>query len=881
MATIGAILVITTLGANPPGAGSPSAIDYVRDVKPILSRRCVACHGALKQSSALRLDTAAAIRVGGDAGPAVEPGHSDESLLVDKVIGHDGRRMPPEGEPLTDPEVQVLRRWIDAGASAPPETPAPSPLDHWSYRPPIRPAIPLVADPADRGNPIDAFLAADRGRRGLVASRESTRSEGLRRVALGLTGLAPTREELRAYLADESTGAYEAAVDRLLSSPAHGERWGRHWMDVWRYSDWAGYGAEVRESKPHIWRWRDWIVASLNADKGYDRMVVEMLAGDEVAPLDEETLRATGYLARNWYKFNRDSSLQNTVDNTAKAFLGLTIGCARCHDHKYDPVAQADYYRFRSYFEPHDARVDRRAGEPNPIRDGLARVFDADPVRPTYLYERGDDKHPDKSRPISPGLPRFLRAVAGEPRPVPLPDLASRPSLRPDLLAESVAAATREVEARKAGLDKAVASLATAGDDLGRADLSASIALKASSRARAEFASLKARTLADRVNQSFALGLSGYTLSIAAGRAERVASALKADESTLLAELARRDAKPAGVVKADAALVEARKASEAARAAFAKADHSYTPLGPIYPTTSTGRRSALARAIVDRRNPLTARVAVNHVWMRHFGRPLVASVADFGHAGASPTHPELLDWLAVEFMESGWSFKHLHRLIVTSRAYRQSSTIADATRSNLAIDPENAAYWRMNPRRMEAELVRDNVLHLSGGLDRATGGPDLGQETAETTARRSLYYRHAAEKQVPFLKLFDAANVAECYRRYESVVPQQALALANSPQVVGAARRLGGALSRSGNDDEAFVIACFEQVLSRPPTVEERSACLTFLAEQSRRLAADSPRTAFAAGPVATVPASTDPARRAREDLALVLFNHNDFVTIR
>ena len=258
-------------------------MDYVRDVKPLLSRRCVACHGALKKNAGLRLDTAAHMRTGGDGGPAVVAGKSSESLLIEAVTGGEDWRMPPagEGEPLSAEEIARLKAWIDAGAQAPDETEPDDPRTHWAFQPPVRPEVPEVKDAAWVRNPIDAFLAAEHEARGLRPRPDADKATLLRRVYLDLIGLPPTPEELHAFLADPSPDAYEKVVDRLLASPQYGERWGRHWMDVWRYSDWAGYRKEVRDSQPHIWRWRDWIVESLNADKGYDRMVVEMLAGDE------------------------------------------------------------------------------------------------------------------------------------------------------------------------------------------------------------------------------------------------------------------------------------------------------------------------------------------------------------------------------------------------------------------------------------------------------------------------------------------------------------------------------------------------------------------------------------------------------------------------
>ncbi len=302
--------------------------------------------------------------------------------------------------------------------------PEPTPEDprrHWAYQPPVRPAIPQVTDPRRDAKP-DRRLS-QRGLRGhgLKPSPLVSRDLWLRRAFLDLIGLPPTRDERKAFLADGSTDAEERLVDRLLADPRHGERWGRHWMDVWRYSDWYGLGEEIRYSHPHIWQWRDWIVASLNADKGYDRMIEEMLAGDEIAPDDPATLRATGFLVRNWDIFNRNAWLANTVEHTARAFLGVTIQCARCHDHKFDPVSQTDYYRLRAFFEPYQIRIDRVPGQPDRTKAGLPRVFDDFMETPTFLFVRGDEASPDKSRPMTPGDPRRTRRL-GQDQARPTPD---------------------------------------------------------------------------------------------------------------------------------------------------------------------------------------------------------------------------------------------------------------------------------------------------------------------------------------------------------------------------------------------------------------------------------------------------------------------------
>jgi hypothetical protein len=1082
------ILTAPSLGA--------AEVDYLRDIKPLFLARCAACHGAVRHKAGLRLDAAPLIRKGSKRGPVVVAGKSDDSLLIEAVLGKDRVRMPPEkeGSGLTAKEVALLRTWIDQGARMPDEPVPADPRDHWAFRPPVRPAVPRLA--MQPGNPIDAFVAAERARHGLTANPPADRAVLLRRVYLDLIGLPPTREQLHAFLNDDAPDAYEKVVDRLLASPQYGERWGRHWMDVWRYSDPFGNGEEYRYSQRHIWRWRDWIVESLNADKGYDRMIVEMLAGDEVAPADPDILRATGYLARNWYKFNRNAWMQDTVEYTAAGFLGITLRCARCHDHKYDPLSQQDYYRFRAFFEPHDIRIDPRPGQPDINKDGLARAYDAKADAVTYLFVRGDERTPDTSRSLTPSVPAVLGGeLAVQPVHFTARDFAqalptaaeeTRRLARNELAQadadvqqaeKAVHAARRRFEEIVAGVQPANQNPAafvqdtfsaarpdvwqvvrgdwswekgrllckkpshfatvttkkehpanlmgrvryrTTGGGIGSVGLSYDVAgngfqaiyinagessaVRAFHRlngqdvypaegvvphpvrfgeevtldfavrgsllntwvngklrnvyrlptprragafslwthdATAEFVELYLAELPDSVTLAEKPGtdqvspLSGpvvltktdaerlvktaeaaamrahkkqstaraaldavnarataeqaklaepkdearaKTLALAAGKAERKAATLRAEAALLQTEQEAAAATAKERAAVEKKIAAARKTLEAATAAAAKEDATYTPLVRMDPAGSTGRRLALARWISDRSNPLTARVAVNHLWMRHFGKPLVPTVANYGLNGKSPTHPALLDWLAVECMESGWSMKKLHRLIVTSQTYRLSSHSNPASRT---VDAENRYLWRMNPRRLEAESVRDTILAAAGQLDTTMGGPILSEKAGQTSRRRSIYFRFNTEYRMQFLDPFDPASPTECYARRESILPQQALTLLNSALALNQARLLAQRLTAEAPALDSFITVAFEQVLSRPPTAEERSRCLRFLSEQADLVRQPARLTPFPPAPDAVTPSAADPAQRARENFIQVLFNHNDFVTIR
>ncbi|MCI0380974.1 MAG: DUF1549 domain-containing protein, partial [Gemmataceae bacterium] len=319
------------------------------------------------------------------------------------------------------------------------------------FEPVARPALPKVQNERWLRNPIDAFIAAEHESLGLKPRPEAPKAVLLRRIYIDLIGLPPTPAELHGFLQDDSPQAYEKVVDRLLADARYGERWGRHWMDVWRYSDWAGYGPQVRDSQPHIWRWRDWIIDSLNADAGYDSMILDMLAGDEIAPEDPKKLTGTGYLVRNYKLLSREKWMQDVVEHTFMAFQGVTIGCAKCHDHMYDPILQSEYYQARAIFEPHDVRTDRLPGKPDTKIDGLPRAFDKDLAAPTLFFIRGDDRTPDKTKKIVAGVPDALGGNFPKIDAVSLPKFAATPDLRPFVIEETIQASVAEVAKMQAG----------------------------------------------------------------------------------------------------------------------------------------------------------------------------------------------------------------------------------------------------------------------------------------------------------------------------------------------------------------------------------------------------------------------------------------------
>jgi hypothetical protein len=941
-----------------------AAADYLKDVKPVLAARCYACHGALKQEGKLRLDTAEFIKKGGQRGPAIVAGKPASSLLLKKVSAASlDERMPPEGEALHAPQIAALREWITAGAPAPKdEKPESDPREHWAFKAPVKGAVPegkVISEEAiskqtkvpgrsqtgpptrlitnyfpTNYSPVDAFLSTQRRAQNLTPQPPVERSLWLRRVTLDLIGLPPTLAEIRAFEADASPQAHERVVERLLASPHYGERWGRHFMDIWRYSDWWGLGAQLRYSQKHIWHWRDWIVESLNADKGYDRMILEQLAGDELAPTDPTTLRATGFLARNYYLFNRTTWMDDVVEHTSKAFLGLTMNCVKCHDHKYDPLTTTDYYAMRAIFEPYHARLDELPGTPDLEKDGLPRAYDLHLDRPTYIHAKGDEKKPDTNQVIHAAVPVAIAFKPLHIQPVQLPPLAHNPALQPWVLTNHLAAAQEQITTARQAVETAKKKLDDAERNGARTPTSATpqpnvgVRAPANPPAPAPTATGPAPVVITSPEQARA-ALKAAELALAAAelRPAMIRAVLTADaarsQTNLFPAAALAEAKfklaqaEADVAKAELELIapgtepkkkkepDAEKKLKTSQDALAKAQKAvtapgtnYTSLratlkafeGPDetethrqlpYPTTSTGRRLAFANWLADRQNPLTARVLVNHVWTRHFGQPLVANLTDFGRRATKPLHADLLDWLAVDFMEHGWSLKRLHRQMVLSEAYRMSSSNGVEGRKSTVegkrptaldlrpstFDPENRYYWRMNPQRMDANVLRDSLLHLAGTLDPQLGGPTIDPKR-EDSLRRSFYFTQSPEDLNKFLEMFDNANTKECYRRDESILPQQALALANSKLVSTAAAKVAERLVKESESasDEAFIRTTFTTLLATAPTAAEQQLCAESLAQF---LTAAKERK------------SAQPEAKARAALVHALLNHNDFITIR
>jgi len=852
---------------------------YLNQIKPVFHERCYACHGALKQKAGLRLDTASLILEGGENGNVIDVSFPRKSELIKRLITHDSSdRMPPEGKPVEAQTIQAIRQWIAAGAPMPEhELPEQDPLDHWAFKPPTaaKPTSQIKAD-----HPIDAMLSAEHERMNLSPQHEAEPSLLMRRLFFDLTGLPPSPQQIEAYLQNPSDAEYEKIVDRLLASPEYGERWGRHWMDVWRYTDWFGLGAQLRYSAKHIWHWRDWIVESLNEDKGYDQMIREMLAADELYPMDNERLRATGFLVRNYFLFNRTTWLDKTIEHTSKAFLGLTMQCGKCHDHKYDPITSQDYYRFRAILEPHQVRTDALPGKSDLEQNGLPRAFDMHPEELTYLHVRGNEKNPDKSKQMKPSPPAFLKNIPFSITPILLPSESHRPALKLYVLNTLLEEANDQI--RSLSNKQQSEASKTENQDSASSEPSLLELELIAARLKPNALTTAHKAMRTRAFQPDAPDLKN--LELQAGKA-----AFEHEKAKLELELAKarkslRDGKEDKKEALGKELEKVQSRLEQRIQSFVENPRFYTPIraslkaleSPAetgeerhrpYPDHSTGRRSALANWIIHPNNPLTARVAINHIWMRHFGVPLVDPVTDFGRRTPAPKLQSVLDDLAVRFRDNHWRMKPVHKLIITSKAYRRSSSDLKAAPNNLTSDSDNQYLWRQNPRRMESQVVRDSLLSLARQLNTQIGGPDIDPKSKKQQHRRSLYFTHSRDDQHKFLNLFDDASILACYRRPESIIPQQALALSNSlissETAEAIARTLETDLGERSNQPTAFIEAAFTRLLAWHPSEEELEICLATLIQWE------------------TEPEDAENNPSPRASLVHALLNHNDFITIR
>ena len=841
---------------------SGAAPDFFKDkVLPVFEQNCVGCHGEKIQRSGLDLRTEEAALKGGTRGAAIVPGQPEKSLLY-KLVTHKEEPAMPMGGKLSDAEIAVIAEWIKAlqpktVAAAPESAPVRQPgyritdkdRSFWSFVKPVRPTVPKVKMRSWVKNEIDAFVLAKLEAKGLRPSPAAEPRELLRRVYFDLIGLPPSPEEMAEFLKNPSEAAYQKVVEKLLASQHYGERWGRHWLDLARYADSGGY--EFDYDRPHAWRYRDWVIRAFNADMPYDQFIREQLAGDQLKPAAEtkpEDLIATGFLRNGPTVDNavneqtRSDELDDMVATTSSVLLGLTVGCARCHDHKYDPIPQKDYYRLQAVFFPFQKTEKLLVGEEEKKTHAAANKAVDEKLRPyrakiSAIEKRVREKLMAEKIEFHVKLAEDAGAINAETREAYRKETAERfakaVNLQPEEIDEQLTA--EEKAARKVVQDE----------------------VDAINKTRPKLLpAVMGVTDEEKPKQAFLL--------------KRGDIALKGDP---------------------------------VNPGLPQVVCGETDLNPI------GRRKQLADWIVSKDNPLTARVVVNRIWQYHFGKGIVRTPSDFGATGDRPTHPELLDWLAVTFMEGrgevvkvrkgdgvfaskanpqsairnpqSWSWKAMHRLIVTSNAYRQSSKLNEKAS---AVDLDNHLLWRFNPRRLEAELIRDSMLAISGKLNKEMFGPGiypridpdiintgsrprwpLDAKDDHSTWRRSVYIFVKRSVLLPMIEVFDcpATTVPGPVRAVSTVSPQ-ALALMNNEFVLQQAGLFAERVAAEAGDDTRKQIAsAFKLALNRQPTEKELTWSLEFLQKQTAGYAERK---------------NEKPATAALRDFCHSIFNLNEFL---
>jgi mono/diheme cytochrome c family protein len=828
--------------------GDAPAVDNTpitqHEVIPILLTRCTVCHGLRKQEGGLDLRSKEAMLKGGKSGPAIVLGKPEESLLIKKISSGE---MPPKQKlivvgvkPITPAETEKVARWIRQGA---PETPSPpdfagtakDPLvtekdrQFWAFQTPKHPDQPAVKH-ADRvRNPIDAFVLAKLESKGLTHSPEADKLTLIRRAYFDLAGLPPEPREVKEFLADKDPQAYEKLVDRLLASPRYGERWGRHWLDVAGYADSEGGKLSADLPRPLAFRYRDYVIRSFNADKPYDRFLTEQIAGDELADYEHATsvtqemmdnLVATGFLrmapdstTEREVNFvdDRVDVVADEIETVSSAVMGLTMKCARCHSHKYDPLPQRDYYRFKAIFK--------------------GGYDEHDWISPLTLEKYGL---------YFPG--RYLPYVTPGATPVQLlEEQRQRELTNKNLESEIKTIQTAWDEKTKEGKKKLIEKrIAAQPKDL-QDDL----------RKLADTPPEKRNDIQKYLGQKFELLFKVDPAELKldpayAAESEQVEKKIKLLEYRMIPEPKiralwdRGTPSPTYILRRGMPTSFGPEVQPGPPAVLTTAILKYEVTPPWPGAGKTGRRLAFAKWLTNPEHPLTSRVMVNRIWQEHFGTGLVKSVGNFGKTGTPPSHPELLDWLATEFIRQGWSIKQMHRLIMTSSTYRQASTVSEEAER---IDPDNALLAHMPLRRMDAEALNDTLLLVSGRLDETRYGvaePVLVRDDGLVTPietdkgwRRSIYVAQRRTEIPTILDNFDLPPMSpNCVERQESTVSLQALYLMNNAMV----RRLADAIAEritreAGQDPKAEAEALYWLVLSRPPSGEEAKANLEMLAK--------------------------------------------------
>jgi mono/diheme cytochrome c family protein len=877
-------------------------------VRPILAENCFRCHGPEKQKGHLRLDSRAAILQGGEIGPAMVAGNAEKSLFIKAVRQTDPDfKMPPTGK-LTREQIDDLVRWVNAGAPWPGGDKEPPKIakktekeitdkdrEHWSYRPVKRPPVPAVKNAAWVANPIDAFIAARLEAKGLAPNPPASKTELVRRLYYNITGLPPTPENVAAFLDGSSPRSYENLADKLLAAPQHGEKWARHWLDLVRYAETNSY--ERDNPKPHIWRYRDYVIRAFNSDKPYDAFLREQLAGDEMPNAGPDQFIATGFYRLGIWDDEpsdpaqaRFDGLDDIVATVGQGLLGMTLDCARCHDHKIDPILQKDYYRMLSFF--HNINHFRNGGPTDEIP-----IFTSPQAKEALAAEvaRLSKRKDEVQAKITAIEADFQKSAGGKvnvPARSPIVDLKYRfyrdtwttlPAFDTvkhedagDLPAGFFDLGPRTRNEAFGFVYEGSLVVPARGKYTFHLDSDDGTRLIVGEKAIIEYDGIhgvgkeKTATLelpkgATPIRLEYFQNQGGYGLYAAwsgpnfdrqllstppsaknssgdfnaafAQKGSAVIGQKRFKEYQSLKKELQSLNNPILAAAREKALGVTETGRNPPETFVLTRGNPNTPgakVEPAFPTVlgfrspivpeppagwkSTGRRTALADWITSRDNPLTARVMVNRLWQHHFGRGIVRSPNNFGMQGDRPTHPELLDWLASEFIDSGWDLKHMHRLIVNSNAYKMSSR---GQPEALKADPTNDLFWRFDMRRLSAEEIRDSILSVSGNLNLKMFGPGIypeipkevlagqsvpgrgwGKSSPEEQARRSIYVHVKRSLLLPILDAFDLAETdRSAPTRFASTQPTQALLMLNSMFVNNQAEIFADRLRREAGDD--------------------------------------------------------------------------------
>ncbi len=871
-------LGIAALATPAPAEEAPQKqkgqLTFEHDIRPILKVHCTHCHGeAGEKEGGLDLRLRWLMVQGGDSGPAITPGDAEASYLIERI---EAGEMPPGDAPkMPKEQLALLRRWIDQGAPTAgpePKEVGPGPIitqaerEFWAFRPVRRPKPPGVKTAQRVRTPVDAFVLARLEAAGLSLAPEADRRTLIRRLYFDLLGLVPPPEEVERFVNDPSPQAYEKLVDRLLASPQYGERWARHWLDVAGYADSEGYTNEDPE-RPWAWKYRDYVIRSLNADKPLDQFIVEQLAGDELlrppykelSPQEAELLAATGFLRMAPdgtggsvdQPLARNAVISETIKIVSSALLGLTVGCAECHDHKYDPIPQEDYYRLRAIFEP--------AYDSQRWRTPRQRLIS--------LYTQADRKK--------------AQQIEQQAKQIDQKRLKRQKELIEQTLQRELAKLPEEL----------------------RKPLHKAYYTPANKRTAEQKELLKKYPKVGRLTPG---SLYLYDRKAADELKKLAAEAKKVRDKKPKEQFVRAMTEVPGQVpvtrlfyRGDYRQPRQEVQPGPLRVLLPPGEKNPVPVDdPKLPTT--GRRLAYARWLTSGRHPLVARVLVNRVWMHYFGRGIVATPEDFGHLGARPTHPQLLDWLADELVRSGWRLKHLHRLIVTSSVYRQQSRISPKAQQ---VDPDNRLLSHMPLRRLDAEALRDGVLAVSGKLNLEMFGPPvpvmadrvgqfvLGIENLNAGRpgpriplhgreyRRSVYVQARRSRPLAVLKAFDwPAMEPNCPRRASSTVSTQALMLMNNEFLINHAHFFAQrVVQEAGSEPQAQVRRAWLLAYGREPDPQEMKLALDYLKRQAEVIRGRKAQVRTSDSKVHTI---ADAELLALASLCQVLLGSNEFLYV-